>query len=131
MKELKINDLKRGGSPAGGDVGFIEFESGGEQHRLIFSYQEADNFIIRMQQVKNAMRAERQKAGQSQYSTLLQQAMRFSLFPAAVEEGVMLRVHLSNGQDEDFLVHRKEMREILELVKHLEEGFEKKSQSRQ
>lgn len=130
MIELKLGKPIRGGSPAGGETGFVELETEGGPHKLVFTDEVAENIILALRQVQGSIQTERLKAGkpaiQNRYMAEID---RFEFLLDHLNEVAVVRTRFTNGASQDLAIDRKRIPEVAQFLSGAVQKFEGQSKS--
>jgi hypothetical protein len=130
MTELKIGKPLRGGSPAGGETGFVELDTESETHRLVFTDEVAENLILALRQVQGAIQAERLKVGKTALQhRYLAEIERFEFLVDQINQVAVIRTRYKSGSSQDLAIERKLIPEVVQFLNKTIADFEDQSKS--
>ena len=130
MKELKLGKPTGGGSPAGGETGFLDIDTSEGRQRLVFTDEMAEELIWALRQVQGLIQTERLKAGkhaiQHRYVVEID---RFEFLLDQLNEVAVVRTRYKNGASQDLAIERKLIPEVAKFLTGAVEKFESQSKT--
>ena len=129
---MNINVKKplRLGAPAGGDTGFVVVQAEDAAHHLNFSLDTANDLILALQQAKQAIHTERQKAGKPPIQTaIVKEVVQIEYGVDVLNQVMVLRTKFKDGSSQDLPIGRKQIPDIHQFLNSAQQTFEAQDKS--
>jgi hypothetical protein len=118
------------GAPAGGETGWIVVEAQDGQHRLSFAPDTATDLILALQQAKQAIHAERKKAGKPPLeTTYVKEVQQIEYGADALNQVALLRTRFKDGSSQELPLSRKQAQDIAKFLADAEQKFQEQDAS--